>query len=198
MSIASDVTRIEGAKAAIKAAIEGKGVTVPDATLLDGMAALIESIEAGGGSGGNGIIFTTGIFTPADDTTSITIQHGLGVVPDIVAYWAQESTTVASTMIFGVNALPGIIDALGDNGPIPAASAAQYSTSEIGAYFWAPNSTAAGQKSYLNVSSSAGEYRPYCAPNSANETTFQIGMGNEYYVRSAITYRWIAISGVKK
>lgn len=48
MSIASDVTRIERAKAAIKAAIEGKGVTVPDATLLDGMAALIESIEAGG------------------------------------------------------------------------------------------------------------------------------------------------------
>lgn len=48
MSIASDVTRIESAKAAIKAAIEGKGVTVPDATLLDGMAALIESIEAGG------------------------------------------------------------------------------------------------------------------------------------------------------
>lgn len=51
MSIASDVTRIESAKAAIKAAIEGKGVTVPDATLLDGMAALIESIEAGGVDG---------------------------------------------------------------------------------------------------------------------------------------------------
>ena len=36
--------------ASIVAAIEGKGVTVPDGTLLDGMAALIESIEAGGGS----------------------------------------------------------------------------------------------------------------------------------------------------
>lgn len=34
---------------AIVAAIEGKGVAVPDGTLLDGMAALIESIEAGGG-----------------------------------------------------------------------------------------------------------------------------------------------------
>ena len=49
MSIQTDLTRIKNAKAAIKAAIEGKGVTVPDATLLDGMAALIESIEAGGG-----------------------------------------------------------------------------------------------------------------------------------------------------
>lgn len=39
--------------ASIVAAIEGKGVTVPDGTLLDGMAALIESIEAGGGGAGN-------------------------------------------------------------------------------------------------------------------------------------------------
>ena len=51
MSIQTELTRITNAKAAIKAAIEGKGVTVPDATLLDGMAALIESIAAGGGGG---------------------------------------------------------------------------------------------------------------------------------------------------
>ena len=35
--------------ASIVVAVEGKGVTVPAGTLLDGMAALIESIEAGGG-----------------------------------------------------------------------------------------------------------------------------------------------------
>lgn len=52
MSIQTDLTRIKNAKSAIKAAIEGKGVTVPDGTLLDGMAALIEAIEAGGGGGG--------------------------------------------------------------------------------------------------------------------------------------------------
>ena len=50
MSIQTELTRITNAKAAIKTAIEGKGVTVPDGTLLDGMASLIESIEAGGGS----------------------------------------------------------------------------------------------------------------------------------------------------
>ena len=49
MSIQTELTRLTNAKAAIKAAIEGKGVTVPDGTLLDGMAALIEAIEAGGG-----------------------------------------------------------------------------------------------------------------------------------------------------
>ena len=48
MSIQTELTRLTNAKAAIKAAIEGKGVTVPEATLLDGMAPLIESIEAGG------------------------------------------------------------------------------------------------------------------------------------------------------
>ena len=49
MSIQTELTRITNAKAAIKTAIEGKGVTVPDGTLLDGMAALIDAIEAGGG-----------------------------------------------------------------------------------------------------------------------------------------------------
>ena len=50
MSIQTELTRITNAKAAIKTAIEGKGVTVPAGTLLDGMASLIESIEAGGGA----------------------------------------------------------------------------------------------------------------------------------------------------
>ena len=49
MSIQTDLTRIKNAKATIKAYIEGNGLTVPDATLLDGMASMLESIEAGGG-----------------------------------------------------------------------------------------------------------------------------------------------------
>lgn len=50
--------------ASIVAAVEGKGVTVPDGTLLDGMAALIESIEAGSGGGGAGAgNIATGSFT---------------------------------------------------------------------------------------------------------------------------------------
>ena len=50
MSIQTELTRLTNAKAAIQAAIEGKGVTVPSGTLLDGMAALIDAIEAGGGN----------------------------------------------------------------------------------------------------------------------------------------------------
>ena len=50
MSVQSEITRIESAKTAIATAIEGKGVTVPTGTKLDGLAALVESIEAGGGA----------------------------------------------------------------------------------------------------------------------------------------------------
>lgn len=44
MSVNTQLDRLENAKAAIKTAIEGKGVTVPSATKLDEMAPLIESI----------------------------------------------------------------------------------------------------------------------------------------------------------
>ena len=72
MSIQTELTRITNAKAAIKTAIEGKGVTVPDATRLDGMAALIESIKAGGGS-----LIAAGSITPASNG-AITITHNFG------------------------------------------------------------------------------------------------------------------------
>lgn len=73
MSIQTELTRITNAKAAIKAAIEGKGVTVPDATLLDGMAALIESIEAGGSGGMKVEVFS---ITPADEMSAGTYEIG--------------------------------------------------------------------------------------------------------------------------
>ena len=70
MSIQTELTRLTNAKAAIKAAIEGKGVTVPDGTLLDGMAALIESIDAvGGGGSGTGSGYATGTYTVASGIT---------------------------------------------------------------------------------------------------------------------------------
>ena len=68
MSIQTELTRIINAKAAIKTAVEGKGVTVPDGTLLDGMAALIESIEAGDAE------IYSGSITPTVDASSIGIE----------------------------------------------------------------------------------------------------------------------------
>lgn len=53
MSINTEITRIDGAKSSIKTAIEGKGVTVPSATKIDGMATYISQIPTGGGKGGD-------------------------------------------------------------------------------------------------------------------------------------------------
>ena len=101
MSIQTELTRITNAKAAIKAAIEGKGVTVPDATLLDGMAALIESIQAGGGNDLSGILDSDdcefGTYTIASSSTRITIPtvakintHSL----KFVMLWAEQDAVV--------------------------------------------------------------------------------------------------------
>ena len=88
MSIQTELTRITNAKAAVKAAIEGKGVTVPDATLLDGMASLIESIEAGGGA------MYTGSITPSETRDAEhTVIHNLGVVPNFAAMYALDDDT---------------------------------------------------------------------------------------------------------
>ena len=48
MSIASEITRLQTAKADLKTAIEGKGVTVPSSAKLDAYPALVESISGGG------------------------------------------------------------------------------------------------------------------------------------------------------
>ena len=52
MSVASEITRLNGAKSDIVSAIEAKGVYVPASAKLDSLAALITSIPAGGGSFG--------------------------------------------------------------------------------------------------------------------------------------------------
>lgn len=49
MSIASEITRLQQAKADIKSAIEGKGVTVPSDATLDAYDGYIDDIPSGGG-----------------------------------------------------------------------------------------------------------------------------------------------------
>lgn len=89
MSIDTELARLTNAKAAIKAAIEGKGVTVPDGTLLDGMASLIEGIEAGGG----GINVAQGTFIPEENTISFTAIHNLGKMPRIYCVMLATNTS---------------------------------------------------------------------------------------------------------
>lgn len=50
MSVLSEIERLEGAKSALAASIEGKGIAVPEGTKIDGMAALVDQISTGGGT----------------------------------------------------------------------------------------------------------------------------------------------------
>lgn len=106
--IETKINRLASAKAAIKAAIEGKGVTVPDATLLDGMAALIESIEAGGGGGGvlptpfTKIKTGTFILASLSYCNNYPIAHGLGIVPTLFAFYNDVNVSSSGSIAYVV------------------------------------------------------------------------------------------------
>ena len=53
MSIANEITRLQGVKSDILTAIADKGVTVPTGSMLDDCPDLIASISGGGGGGAN-------------------------------------------------------------------------------------------------------------------------------------------------
>ena len=91
--------------ASIVAAVEGKGVTVPDGTLLDGMASLIESIEAGGV--GN---VAYGSYTPASDTYRI-YYADIGAKKPIIAVVAGDNGASDDyiNLFFVSSVTPGII-----------------------------------------------------------------------------------------
>ena len=96
MSIQTDLPRIINAKAAIKAAIEGKGVTVPEATLLDGMAALIAAIEAGGGSGAK---IATGTVTTNGALSGRYVLSALDFTPTFAAIIRSEGPSTKRVLI---------------------------------------------------------------------------------------------------
>ena len=94
MSVQSEITRLQNAKTAIKDAIEGKGVTVPEATLLDGMAALIESIQAGGGDSADSMI----------DKSVVNITSNVAEVGQYAFYGCEMLETASfqmATKIYG-------------------------------------------------------------------------------------------------
>ena len=110
MSIQTELSRIINAKSSIKAAIEGKGVTVPEATLLDGMASLIESIEAGGVNYNSTIV--SGSFTLSERTkipnqtyatsNAFIIEHNSGFVPRAVFLYTEKIETDCPTLYVSV------------------------------------------------------------------------------------------------
>jgi len=81
MSIATEITRLRNAKAALKESIEAKGVTVEDSAKLDEYPALVDSIPQGGGSEYTEDEYLT--FTAEQDNSSISLRNSGGNAPII-------------------------------------------------------------------------------------------------------------------
>ena len=86
MSVQSEITRLSDNVTAALAAIADKGVTVPGGSNSDSLAALIESIEAGGGNAK----FASGSFTPESNYTKANVEHGLGEIPNVYAVFTYD------------------------------------------------------------------------------------------------------------
>ena len=74
MTIASEITRLTNAKAAIRAAIQGQGVSVPSDATLDEYAALIDAIEGGEPVASEPAAFVDGNWTATAGTEQIVIN----------------------------------------------------------------------------------------------------------------------------
>lgn len=98
MSITSEINRLKSAKTALKASIEGKGVTVPSATKIDGYASLVDQISGGAPqkyvirpdaellhrwTGDELIVADLGLTLPAYATSAKVIKTGAALSPTI-------------------------------------------------------------------------------------------------------------------
>ncbi len=185
MSIQTELTRITNAKAAIKTAIEGKGVTVPDGTLLDGMAALIEAIEAAGGADIGGHPFFTGTITPAENTTSLAVAPygevvsalGISSIHECVCIWWMEGNSIPIDYNESYAALAAI-----------SYDANSSIRSSIGTVTY---NSSSGYSSY------SGATKVYaCSLNKGNGLSLHSAGGNQLGFFAGATYRYLIIKGV--
>lgn len=111
MSVATELQRIIDAKADIKTAIEGKGVTVPSATKLDGYAALVSAIQTGGVTG---LEYEAGTVTKSTGS-NITISTQLSMTKFFVMLDIQTPTYGVNGCIgyAGTNAMEAVVSGSG-------------------------------------------------------------------------------------
>ena len=187
MSIQTELTRIINAKAAIKTAIEGKGVTVPEGTNLDGMAALVEAISAGGGGTLGEFSVYTGSFTPTEDLDEYTIELG---------YKGDANAPVVEQFVV-------MRDAIRTEGGFSASSSLVYAIymTNIKSAYSGGNQT----KGFCGYNSSGSIYttdNSYYANLSWNSTassatprimTIKSGAGNVFKLTAGCTYNWLVI-----
>ena len=90
MSIQSEVSRIDGAKGALKTAIEGKGVAVPEDTRIDGYATLVDEIQHGTGD------MKASVYDPQNKAQDM-FAYADGKAPLMVTFTADDAFEVFSS-----------------------------------------------------------------------------------------------------
>lgn len=185
MSVQTQIDRLAEAKAAIKTAIEGKGVTVPDNALLGAYAALIDGIEAGGGNFDfneycNFSRATSGSETVASADRIVVVYHGLQTVPKFFAIMADYDTTI-TTNYRGIGGF-GIM--------LP---------SENAFYSCALRMDGATRSSTNSIFSTTGfDHVPNTAGYGVYATNYEMGFGvgtqSQYFtILAGTTFHWIAM-----
>lgn len=97
MSIATEITRLQNAKAALKSAIENKGVTVPSEDTLDDYPSLVDSIPTGGGEGGGE--YEPICFTSLEDGNTFQLNKEISISIDGKQTWQTLDANTSSPAI---------------------------------------------------------------------------------------------------
>lgn len=189
MSVQTQIDRIDGNVKKALAKIAEKGVTVASDANSDDLEALIAAIEAGGG-GGN-ISMSFGNISPAEQTSELTISHGLGKTPNFFAVFIQNSysgDTSSTPQSMQIILFAPKNSAYGAN-----VGNSKGTTSTLLGTF-------SGSKTYDTVSYSVRSGKAASSSYvivSANETSVTVyttkGDKNPKFI-AAGEYRWIAIS----
>ena len=192
MSIQTELTRLANAKAAIQTAIEGKGVTVPSGTLLDGMAALIESIEAGGLPG-----FYTGTITGTGEEGAVTIENAFtaGEAPRVIILYEEHAANSSSTddslyypkAFIARNDLKNTASTTKSTSFYTMYYATKKSGNSVSSY-----AKGSGVNSYLNGSASKNYYQT--VRGTLSNGALSVYCEGIYGIRAGLTYRWLAIA----
>ena len=104
MGIASDITRIQGAKQDLKTAINAKGGSLTT-ELIDDYAAAVTALEIGGGTP---TPILMGDVTPASNVRGISVTHNFGAIPSHVFFCCLDQTVRNKKCYFSGGGIPNV------------------------------------------------------------------------------------------
>lgn len=194
MSIATEIARLQNAKASIKSSIESKGVTVSPSATLDDYSTLIDAISSGGGSG---LEYETGTYTPSEDISRPTINFKKthSKPPCFVSMYDCTGTTDKNTYTNVAFNFIDVYQLFNSSYPDGTINPMRYGT----AFYFYKGAVAGASlltgtvhmtDNYTNAGSDKSLYSRYWT----DESSFRpYSLSTSRYWRTTRTYKWIAI-----